>query len=105
MKITEVGRTMVEVSENAAMRVSALLLDYRCAACEGKLEHVRTGNGYAITCPTCETQNPDVIHVAQIRREQIEAAEVTAGLPAELRELVEEHSDPALVAAAKELLF
>ena len=96
---------MAEVSGAFAMRVSTLLLDYRCANCEGKLEHVLTGNNYTITCPTCETQNPQVTHVAQIRREEIEAAEVANGLPADLRELVEEHSDPALVAAAKELLF
>lgn len=93
------------VSETAAMRVSSVLLDYRCAECDGKLEHVKTDNGYAIECPHCHRYNPDIIHVAQIRREQIEAAEVAAQLPAELRALIEEHSDADLVAAAKELLF
>lgn len=108
MKIISCDRTACHIAEQRSVTIHTLVTNYRCADCDGVLittpimaDGVVTGT--TVSCSQCGSQN--VTHVAQIRREEIEAAEVAAHLPAELRAMTEEHSDPALVAAAKDLLF
>ena len=91
--------------------IAALLWDYRCAVCEGKLEAVADCDPdgvvieHTITCPACDKPAVDVKHVRTIRQEMIDFRDVLDGLPARLRAMIEQPISKADAEAAAEALY
>ena len=72
---------------NRRLTYATLLRDYRCNECGGRLiEKWDEEVEWFITCGACGAQ--DFIHQHEYARQQQEAREVLAGLPAELAEML-----------------
>ena len=60
--------------------------DWRCADCGGRIGVKWSEDGYYAACGRCNSRN--FVHEAELDRQEAEAAEVLAGLPAELAEAI-----------------
>lgn len=77
-----------------AITLTALLLDYRCAACDGKLEAIAELQEnviveHTIICPHCAQTPTDVKHTHTIRKDMIVTIKILEGLPPHLRAMVQ----------------
>lgn len=109
-KINSISRNHCVV-ERKRITHRALIWDYVCKECEGKLEvaHDQNGGGHlehVIICSKCGIID-DVKHISCIRKEQVAAVEVARGLPPELAAVFERPSTMSDedLKAAKEALF
>jgi hypothetical protein len=70
---------------------NALRREWCCAGCGGRLVTVWRNERWECACGRCKSQ--DFVHQNEYARQQAEATEVLAGLPPELRQLIENEKE------------
>ena len=88
MKASDFTRYDCQVGRRRIM-YKKLLRDYRCQCCGGSLVELPPNTDipeWHVSCGQC--READFIHERQIKRQQMDALEVRAGLPLELQDLM-----------------
>ena len=91
MKIITCDRHECKLTSGKSATIDALIMDYRCVECGGRLiatpvivDYIVVG--HQIVCGLCAGEEFE--HAREIRKQQVEAVEVLAGLPQELQKAV-----------------
>jgi hypothetical protein len=88
MRVIECNRNHCTLSNGKHIHRDGLRHDYRCRACDGRIEFTAITEGllvvgYEAKCGLCGGE--DFIHNGQVRDQEVDAAKVLVGLPVELQ--------------------
>ena len=86
MHTIECGPHDVKIDNGSTISYRAVYLDYRCRECGGTIVCRNDGVRDWIECGRCHGQ--EFIHTSEIRKQEVQAAEIMSGLPAELQRAV-----------------